>query len=152
MRTIPHQESLTIEFKSDLNCLPDSDLIAAVVCLANTDGGMDYIGVEDDGTITGLHSKHQSITSLSALIANRTNPPISVRITLIQEDGHKAAAIQVPKSPRLVATSEGLLQRRHLQADGTPQCVPFYPHEFISRQCPGPARPFRQPRHRCHPR
>ncbi|NJN20724.1 MAG: ATPase [Leptolyngbya sp. RL_3_1] len=42
--------------------------------------------------------------------------------------------MEVPKSPRLVATSDGLLQRRRLQADGTPQCVPFYPHEFISRQ------------------
>lgn len=30
--------------------------------------------------------------------------------------------------------SDGLLQRRRLQADGTPQCVPFYPHEFASRQ------------------
>lgn len=35
---------------------------------------------------------------------------------------------------RLVATAEGLLQRRRLQADGTPQCVPFHPHEFASRQ------------------
>jgi ATP-dependent DNA helicase RecG len=33
-----------------------------------------------------------------------------------------------------VATSEGLLQRRRLMADGTPQAVPFYPHEFIQRQ------------------
>jgi ATP-dependent DNA helicase RecG len=134
MRTIPQQESLTIEFKSDEKCLPDSDLVAAVVCLANTEGGMVYVGVEDDGRITGLHPKHQSIAQLSALIANRTNPPISVRVTQIQEGGINVAAIEVPKSSRLVATSDGLLQRRRIQADGTPQCVPFYPHEFVSRQ------------------
>ncbi len=134
MRTIPQQESLTIEFKSDQARLNDRDLIATVVCLANTDGGILYLGVEDNGTITGLHPQRQSPAALSALIANRTNPPISVRINILQEEGHNVAAIEVPKSPRLVATSDGLLQRRRLQADGTPQCVPFYPHEFISRQ------------------
>ena len=36
---IPQRESLTVEFKSDRNRLNDRDLIAAVVCLANTDGG-----------------------------------------------------------------------------------------------------------------
>lgn len=134
MRTIPHQESLTVEFKSDLACLPDADLIAAVVCLANTDGGTLYLGVEDNGTITGLHSKHKSIAQLSAFIANRTNPPISVRADILEEEGHIVAVIQVPKSPRLVATSDGLLQRRRLRPDGTPECIPFYPHEFPSRQ------------------
>lgn len=134
MRTIPHQESLTVEFKSDLTRLPDADLIAAIVCLSNTEGGTLYLGVEDNGTVTGLHSSHQSITQLSAFIANRTNPPVSVRATIINEDGHNIVAISVPKSPRLVATSEGLLQRRRLKADGTPECVPFYPHEFPSRQ------------------
>lgn len=134
MRTIPQQESLTVEFKSDQSRLSDRDLVATVVCLANTDGGVLYLGVEDDGTITGTHPQRQSPAALSALIANRTNPPISVRINILQEEGHTVAAIEVPKSPRLVATSDGLLQRRRLQADGTPQCVPFYPHEFISRQ------------------
>ena len=134
MRTIPPQESLTVEFKSDRKRLPDADLIAAVVCLTNTEGGTLYLGVEDDGTITGSHSSHQSIAQLSAFIANRTNPPVSVRAIVIQEEGHPVAVIEVPKSSRLVATSDGLLQRRRLQADGTPQCVPFYPHEFPSRQ------------------
>jgi ATP-dependent DNA helicase RecG len=34
----------------------------------------------------------------------------------------------------LVATAEGLLQRRRLKADGTPECVPLYPHEIAQRQ------------------
>jgi ATP-dependent DNA helicase RecG len=134
MRTIPHKESLTVEFKSDRQRLPDAELIAAIVCLANTEGGHLYLGVEDDGTITGLHAKHQSVAQLSAFIANRTSPPVSVRATVIHVAGHNVAAIEVPKSSRIVATSDGLLQRRRIQADGTPQCVPFYPHEFASRQ------------------
>ncbi|MGH9842798.1 MAG: RNA-binding domain-containing protein [Blastocatellia bacterium] len=134
MRTIPDRESLTVEFKSDRHRLPDRELIAAVVCLANTDGGEIYLGVEDDGEITGLHPDHRNLTSLAALIANRTNPPITVRVAAIQEMGMPIARIEVPRFTRLVATSEGLLQRRRLQADGTPECVPFYPHEFNGRQ------------------
>lgn len=133
-RTIPDRESMTVEFKSDRNRFPDRDLVTAVVCLANTEGGDIYLGVEKDGAITGLHPEHQNLATLTALIANRTSPPVSVRVTALQETGKTIARIEVPKSMRLVATAEGLLQRRRLQADGTPQCVPFQPHEFASRQ------------------
>ncbi len=68
------------------------------------------------------------------MIANRTNPPVSARVTALEEDGTPIARIEVSRSTRLVATSEGALQRRRLLADGTPECVPFYPHEFASRQ------------------
>ena len=133
-RTIPDRESMTVEFKSDRARLPDRDLVTAVVCLANTEGGELYLGVEKDGAITGLHPEHQNLATLTALIANRTSPPVSVRVTALQEVGKTIARIEIPKSMRLVATAEGLLQRRRLQADGTPQCVPFHPHEFASRQ------------------
>ena len=133
-RTIPDRESITIEFKSDRSRLPDRDLVTAVVCLANTEGGELYLGVEKDGVVSGLHPEHQNLATLTALIANRTSPPVSVRVTALQEVGKTIARIEVPKSMRLVATAEGLLQRRRLQADGTPQCVPFHPHEFASRQ------------------
>ncbi len=133
-RTIPTEESLTVEFKSDRSRLADRELIETVVCLANTDGGEIYLGVEDDGQVSGLHPQHQNLSTLAAMIANRTNPPISVRVTALQEEGQTIACIEVPKSPRIVATSDGMLQRRRLQADGTPQCIPFYPHEFASRQ------------------
>lgn len=48
-------EKLTLEFKSDLKCLPDRELVAAVVALANTEGGDLLLGVEDNGEITVLH-------------------------------------------------------------------------------------------------
>lgn len=134
IRTIPLRESLKVEFKSDRRRLSDADLVAAVVCLANTDGGDIYLGVEKDGTITGLHPEHQSVTGLAALIANRTIPSLGVRVTVIEEEGTKVARIEVSRSWRLVATSDGLLQRRRLMADGSPECVPMYPHEFASRQ------------------
>jgi ATP-dependent DNA helicase RecG len=127
-------ESLTVEFKSDAKSLPDRDLVAAVVALANTEGGDLLLGVEDDGRITGLHSTHQNISGLPALIANKTNPPLSVRVEGIETQQGTIARIMVQKSRQLVSTSEGLLLRRRLMANGNPEAVPFYPHEFIQRQ------------------
>lgn len=131
---IAQGESLTVEFKSDRKCLPDRELLAAVVSLANTEGGDLLLGVEDDGTITGLHPNHQNITTLPSLIANRTHPAISVRVETVDLPQGLIARIQVPKSRQLVSTSEGLLQRRRLMANGKPEAVPFYPHEFVQRQ------------------
>jgi ATP-dependent DNA helicase RecG len=131
---IPTAESLTVELKSDQKRLPDKDLVLAAVCLANTDGGVIYLGVEDDGRPTGLHQDHRDLNGLAALIANRTIPPLSVRAVMMEAAGQKVARIEIPRSNRLVATSDGTLQRRRLLADGSPQCVPFLPHEFASRE------------------
>jgi len=127
-------ESLTLEFKSDRKRLPDSELIVAIVSLANTEGGDLLLGVEDDGTPTGLHENHQNISTLPALIANRTNPALSVRVHKLTIAGHDIAQIQVPKSRQIVATSDGASYRRRIKFDGKPEAVPFYPHEFIQRQ------------------
>ena len=36
---LPLVESLTVEFKSDRKRLPDRELVEAVICLANAEGG-----------------------------------------------------------------------------------------------------------------
>ncbi|MEW6187299.1 MAG: ATP-binding protein [Thermodesulfobacteriota bacterium] len=69
---IPSKESLAVEFKSDLRRLSDKDLIAAVVCLSNTDGGEIFLGVEKDGKVTGLHPDHQNLSGLTALFSSHT--------------------------------------------------------------------------------
>lgn len=133
-RLIPERESLTVEFKSDRDKLADQELVAAVICLANTDGGDLYVGVEDDGRVTGLHPSHRNVAGLTAMIANKTVPPVTVRVEIIDAEGKAVVRVGVPKSRQLVGTSEGLLQRRRIKADGSPECVPFYPHEFAGRQ------------------
>lgn len=127
-------ETLSVEFKSDRKCLSDRDLLAALVALANTEGGLLLLGVEDDGTVTGLHHRHQDLNGLAAMIAGRTSPSLSVKVTAIPYNKKTIAYIEVPKAKQLTATSEGILQRRRLLADGTPEAIPFYPHEFTQRQ------------------
>jgi len=134
MEPIPSTESLICEFKSDRKCLPDRELIEAVVCMANGEGGEIYLGVEDDGRVTGLHKDHRFLDGMAALIANRTQPSLRVSVEQLEVDGLAVARISVPKCGQPVATSEGLLKRRRLQANGQPECVPYLPHEFASRQ------------------
>ena len=59
MRTVPFKESLTIEFKSDKKRYSDTLLVEEIVGMANTKGGELYLGVEDNGEITGLHKEHR---------------------------------------------------------------------------------------------
>jgi ATP-dependent DNA helicase RecG len=134
VRPIPATETLTCEFKSDRKCLPDRELIEAVVCMANGEGGEIYLGVEDDGRVTSLHKDHHFLDGLAALIANRTQPQVRVQIDMLEVDGFPVACIGVPKSGHPVMTSDGMSKRRRLQANGQPECVPFFQHEFASRQ------------------
>ncbi len=85
-RTIPLRETLTVEFKSDIKKYSDADLFEDVVAFANTNGGDLYLGVEDDGTITGVHKDHSNPITLSAYIANNTVPPISARTEILEEE------------------------------------------------------------------
>lgn len=129
---IPGRETLEVEFKSDLKKLPDNDIVDAVVAFANTTGGTIYLGVENDGTITGLHKSHRDYTQLTAYIANKTVPPVSVRVELLDE-AFPVLAIHVPKCRSIIASSAGKIQRRRIKADGTPENVPMYPFEINTR-------------------
>lgn len=132
MAIIGFSEDLTHEFKSDKNRLQDGDIIDAVVAFANTDGGELYLGVEDDGEITGLHPDHMDSTRLSAFIANKTVPPVSVRVEFLDLTA-PVLKISVPKRTAIVASSNGKIQRRRLKADGTPENIPMYPYEIATR-------------------
>lgn len=132
MRTIPTAETLDIEFKSDIKSYPDRDLIDEIVGMTNTIGGTLYLGVEDDGTITGVNKKHRDAIGVAALIANNTVPPIAVRAEVITE-GKDVLKIEIPRSRGVVATSSGRILRRRLKLDGTPEVIPMYPYEIPSR-------------------
>ena len=95
-RIIARGETLSVEFKSARDKLSDRALVEAVISLANTDGGLLLQGVEDDGRITGLHAQHSGIGTPSAMIANRTVPPIHVAVEDIVIEGHHIFVIDVP--------------------------------------------------------
>lgn len=133
MRLVPESETITIEFKSDIKGYPDSDIFEAVVAFANTEGGELYLGIEDDGEVTGVNEAHKNPITLSAYIANNTIPPISTRAEII-DDLQPVLKISVPKSyGGIVATAGGKILRRRIKADGKPENVPMYPTELATR-------------------
>ena len=132
-RMVPYEETLSIEFKSDIKKYGDNDLFEDVVAFANTEGGDLYLGVEDDGTITGVHPEHANPVTLGAYIANNTVPPISTRCEIV-EDEKPILRITVPKSyGGIVATRSGKILRRRIKIDNTPENVPMYPTEMATR-------------------
>lgn len=131
--TLPPHESLTVEFKSDRARLSDRDLIEAVVCLANAEGGELWLGVEDNGTPTGLHAEHQQLAGLAGLVAARTSPSLAVVVTPLSIGGVPVAHIAVPKAQGEVATTAGVYLRRRIKPDGQPECVAMLPHDRASR-------------------
>ena len=133
MRTIPFAESMSVEFKSDRAVLADSELLDEVIGFANTEGGTIYLGVEDDGTITGVSKKHADSIGVCALIANKTVPSLSVRADLLTEESQPVLAIYVPQSKTVISSSSGKIMRRRLKLDGTPEVVPLYSYEITTR-------------------
>ena len=130
---LPARESLTVEFKSDRKRLPDDELVQALACLANSEGGELWLGVEDDGTPSGLHADHCALEGLPALVAARTSPSLAVSVQPLTLEGKPVARIVVSKAASEVATTAGVYVRRRLRHDGTPECVPLLPHERQSR-------------------
>lgn len=131
-------EDYHTEFKSDRKQLADNDLVEAVVCLANGAGGVLLVGVEDDGRVTGARPRHESGRTdsirLQALIANRTEPPITCQVFVVTVDGAEILAVEVPDSPRIVGTATGKYVRRAIGGDGRPTCLPLRAHEMLARE------------------
>ncbi len=135
-------ETLNIEFKGEeRQSLSDDDLVEAVVCLANRSSrepAWPLIGVEDDGRVTGSRPRHEAGRTdpqrLTALIASRTRPSLTPRISVVSLDGKDVVAIEVPASSVPVATTGGKYLRRSIGSDGKPCCQPMFFHDIQSWQ------------------
>jgi ATP-dependent DNA helicase RecG len=138
-RWIASGESYAVEFKGEKRSpLNDRDLVEAVVCLANGSGGVLLVGVEDDGTVTGARPRHESgrtdLLRVQALIANRTQPPLSTVVSAVQVNDRDVLVVEVPDSPRVVGTAEGTYLRRAIAGDGSPACLPYHAHEMLAHE------------------
>jgi ATP-dependent DNA helicase RecG len=130
-------ESLEREFKSDRGRLSDKDIFEEVVSMANTDGGILFIGVEDDGRITGASPRHGNTTDpfkLQSAIFNNTVPNINSRVSVVPHPNGTVITIAVDPYPEPCATASGKSLRRTIGPDGKPQTVPFYPRDQRSRR------------------
>ena len=137
MRSIPEKESFTVEFLSDREKLSDSKLLDEVVGLANTFGGNIYVGIEDDGEITGVHKEHNDSTVIKSLIENKTEPTICVQTQIVEVENTKGTlpvlAITVPLARAGVVSVDGRIMGRCLKLDGSPETVQLSPEQISIR-------------------
>ena len=137
-RLLERGEQLTTEFLAESNGpVDDGQLVDAVVCLANAQGGVALVGVRDDGTVAGTLPRHGSYTDphrVALMIAGRTVPSCPVTCSMVPIDGVEVLAIEVPPGLPVTSTSDGVYRRRGTDAHGRPVCVPFLVHEIQSRE------------------
>ncbi|MGA5030937.1 ATP-binding protein [Streptomyces cellulosae] len=120
-------ESQFREFKSALQGPPGEkaarkhsevmiDVGRTLVAFANADGGELLIGVEDDGSVTGVpyeENKVQQILNASTTHVHKDTPLPGVRKTKIDIDGKVVIYFYVPKGNRFVyLTSDGRCIKR----------------------------------------
>jgi predicted HTH transcriptional regulator len=90
-------EGLHLEFKHKLPEWPK--LMREVVAFANTEGGTVLIGVEDDGTISGLKDPREIEEALQLHLLEWMRPGIELRIEVVPLSRKRAVvAIMVPRS------------------------------------------------------
>lgn len=128
---IPSKETISVEFKRD-KTLSSSVIYEEVVALANTSGGELYLGVDDNGQISGADPQHRDGIQLEAQIGQNTVPSIAVRVEVLSTEP-PITKISVPQSSLICATHKGRVLRRRIKADGSPETVPLYPYEINSR-------------------
>ena len=138
---IAAQETLDVEFKGEAkHALSDSELVEAVVCLANRPGtapGWLLVGVEDDGRVAGARPRHGDridVLRVQSLVAGRTCPALAVAAEVQALGGSPVLVIEVPPAGSPVGTSDGKYLRRALGGDGRPACVPMHFHEMQAQQ------------------
>lgn len=96
LEIIRNGENSGVEFKRD-DIRPEQ-LAKEIVALANLSGGLILLGVEDDGTITGIQRPRLEEWVMDAVFGTKVHPmiiPFYKEIKL--EDGKRVAAISFPQ-------------------------------------------------------
>nr|HPH16883.1 putative DNA binding domain-containing protein [Bacteroidales bacterium] len=84
-----------VEFKSSFS----DDVIISLTAFANTHGGSVYIGVQDNGTITGVTLGKETIISWLTHIKNKTQPAIIPHVREFEYNGCAIVELHVVEYP-----------------------------------------------------
>ncbi len=88
-----YEESTLVELKREVN----ADFKKEIIAFANTDGGEILVGVEKDGTVTGVSNSEQVMEQIGNMIRDGIKPDLTAYTTIeaISEDGLKLIRIAV---------------------------------------------------------
>lgn len=123
-------ENLTIEFKTWVHAKDMRERISLavdeLVAFANAKGGTVYMGVEDDGTVTGCTG--YDVQKIMESIYDRTRPALFTEVEVLRYRGKDVLAIKVERDGTTYATSDG----RCLKRLGK-NSKPYYPDEMSNK-------------------
>lgn len=93
-----------------------------------------YLGIEDNGTVTGVSREHRSVDGLAVFIFFSKTVPQVAWCVLKSSMRTRVAGGVYRGRPQLADCVQypGAGQRR-LKEDGTPEVVPLFPSRFVSR-------------------
>ncbi len=127
-KIIEQGETATVEFKSWVKAASMKERInlavPELIAFANSRGGTVYMGIEDDGTVTGCNGKYD-LQNICESIYDKTRPPMFTDIEEMEFDGKKIIAISVASDGKTYATTDG----RCLKRLGK-NSKPYYPDEM----------------------
>ena len=92
---IAQGENIGVEFKRE--DIEPGKLAKEMVAFANSSGGVILIGVEDDGTISGVSKKSMGEEWISNISRNNVVPALNIETAKILVDGNEVLYIYVPK-------------------------------------------------------
>ena len=96
LEIVSQPENSSVEFKRD-DCHPD-DLAKEMSALLNLEGGVIFLGVEDDGRVSGLTRDAKATEEWLMNIAyNNMQPPtIPIWSTVLMDDGNMVGVVRLP--------------------------------------------------------
>jgi len=108
-------EGISLEFKRRV---PREERIAKeVIALANTQGGRILIGVNDDGTITGVDDVSEQEFLLQRAVERRTSPTVEVRVErIVIAPRRDVILVNIPES---LSKPHHLVDLQGMPGDGT---------------------------------
>ncbi|WP_022824792.1 AlbA family DNA-binding domain-containing protein [Hymenobacter norwichensis] len=90
-------EGEQLEFKKKTT--HPSRISRTLVSLANTHGGRVLVGVDDDGRVVGVRDAEEEIYLLRQAAEFYADPPLTLKIRELEEDGRVILIVTVPESP-----------------------------------------------------
>lgn len=105
---IPTQESENVEFKTSFN----DDVIVSLVAFANHKGGSVFVGISDNGKITGVDLGKETIAQYLNEIKNKTAPVLLPEIASLFIDNKNVLKISTPEYPIKPVSTKGRYYKR----------------------------------------
>ncbi len=87
------QESETVELKA----IVVEDIKKEIIAFANCEGGKLYIGVQDDGTVSGLDNPDETSLQISNMVRDAIKPDLTMFLhyETVTVDGKKIVAVDI---------------------------------------------------------